>query len=314
NGKKLWRIAIPAPVRAQAISSRADWIVLSTYQEELIRIDSRNGKILWTVADTRMCRPVILEKTSRILCHHDDDASPGLVFEVFDSNGKKIAEQKAPQDSLILKVSRDEQRILIGFVKGRIWVLGADLSKLWDKQLPGEIVDAAISSPTSPGQFNEVALLLNGSTAGQVLLTLGDKGKQTHEVRQNIPLQQIELSENGKWISVYGNGPRGQVVAQYDTEPSLQEKWSYHSPKYADYNLKMDLVESWTMLGFENIADRTRFSHVVGLDRNGVMQWHLPLQAEEGAYLYSRGMSKALGLLVVGTDDGVVSAYPLKMQ
>ncbi|MBU6374894.1 MAG: PQQ-binding-like beta-propeller repeat protein [Bdellovibrionales bacterium] len=313
SGKRAWKIRISAPIRAQTISSKADWIVLSTYQEELIRVDSRTGKILWRTPDTRMCRPSVLEKTNRILCYHDDDASPGLVFEIFDQDGKKVSEQKAPQDSLLLKVSADEERVLIAFVKGRVWMLGADLKKIWEKQLPGEIVDAAVASPTESGQFIDSAILLNRSLSGQILYTLAELGKNTQEVKQHVPLQQVEISENGKRISVYGNGPRGQVIAQYDTEPNLLERWSYHSPKYADYNLKMDMASSFTMLGFENISDRTRFSHVIALDHNGLMQWHLPLQAEEGAYLYARGMSKALGLLVIGTDDGVISAYPLKI-
>ena len=130
---------------------------------------------------------------------------------------------------------------------------------------------------------------------------------------RSIPLQQIEVTDDGSWISAYGNGPRGQVVAQYDTDPKLAERWIHHSPTYADYNLKMDLLPPWTILGFENIQDRTRFSQVVALDRTGTMPLHLPLATEEGAYLYSSGISRASRLLVVGTDDGSVTAYRLSI-
>jgi hypothetical protein len=312
-GRRAWRTVIEAPVRSQAISKSGDWILLSTYQEELLRLDPASGKILWRAKDTGMCRPMILEKSSQVLCHHDDDASPGLVFQVFDAEGKRTFEQKSPYDSLLLKISGDESRILVGFVKGRIWMLGPDFKKVWEKQLDGEIVDAAVSSPSEKGTFIEASLLLNSAEFGQSLVTLAEKGRTRQDVRQHIPFQQLEMSDNGKWLSLYGNGPRGQAVAQYETEPQLQEKWSYHSPKYADYNLKMDLVSSWTMLGFENVADRTRYSHVIALDRFGAMQMHIPLLSEEGAYLYSRGVSHSPGMLVVGTDDGVVSAYHLNL-
>jgi hypothetical protein len=313
SGKRAWHTVIEAPVRSQAISKSGDWILLSTYQEELLRLDPASGKVLWKAKDTGMCRPMILEKSSQVLCHHDDDASPGLVFQVFDPEGKRTFELKAPSDSLLLKISDDESRILVGFVKGRIWMLGPDFKKVWEKQLEGEIVDAAVSSPSRKGTFIEAALLMNSTEFGQSLVTLAEMGRTAQNVRQHIPFQQLEMSYGGKWLSVYGNGPRGQAVAQYETEPQLQEKWSYHSPKYADYNLKMDLVSSWTMLGFENLADRTRYSHVVALDRSGAMQVHIPLQSEEGAYLYSRGVSHSPGMLVVGTDVGVISAYHLNL-
>jgi hypothetical protein len=313
SGKRLWKSIIDAPVRSQAISKSGDWILLSTYQEELLRLDSASGKVLWKAKDTGMCRPLVLEKSSQVLCHHDDDASPGLVFQVFDAEGRRTFEQKAPHDSLLLKVSGDESRILVGFVKGRIWMLGPDFKKIWEKQLEGEIVDAAISSPSQKGTFIETALLLNHQEFGQSIVTLADKGRSRQDVRQHIPFQQLELFDDGKWLSVYGNGPRGQAVAQYDTEPQLQERWSYHSPRYADYNLSMDIVSKWTMLGFESISDRTRHSHVVALDRQGTLQVHIPIMTEEGAYLYSRGVAHSPGMLVLGTDDGVISAYRLEL-
>lgn len=310
SGKRLWRTQVNAPVRSQTFSPSGGWIILSTYQEELIRLNPVNGAVIWKIADTALCRPFVLEKSSSVLCYHDDDASPGLVFEVFNDLGKKISELKANPDSLLLKISPDESRILVGFVKGHLWMLGADFKKIWEKQLDGEISDAAL--PSSSTAKIEAAVLLNSVESGQSLVTLTKGGRIAQKVPHPIPLQQLETGEDGSWISVYGNGARGQFVAQYETEPNLTIKWSYHSPKSADYNLKMDLTDNWTLLGFEDTEARTRFSHVVALDRLGNLQWHVPLPSTDGAYLYSTGVSTASKLIVIGTDNGTISAYPLQ--
>ncbi len=314
RGSRLWKTRLSAPVRSQAISPGGRWIVLSTYDEELIRLDARTGEVRWRVTDSGICRPIVLEKSSRVLCHHDDDGSPGVVFEVFDDRGQKLHTERSASDSLVLKVSDDDERTLIGFVKGRLLLLDADFRKLWERKLDGEIVDLDVSSPTEKGAFIEAAALVNDPQEGQALFTLAEGAKKIQRVAQHIPLQQVVLSNNGKWLSLYGNGPRGQAVAQYDTEPRLEERWSHHSPRYADYNLRMDLFGASTLIGFENIEDRTRFNHVIAFDRSGAMKWNIPLQADQGAYLYSQGLARTPGMLVVGTDDGVITAFHLQQE
>jgi hypothetical protein len=71
----------------------------------------------------------------------------------------------------------------------------------------------------------------------------------------------------------------------------------------------MDLLNEWTLLGFENVSDRNRRAHLLALDQAGAMKWSIPLQTDDGAYLYAQGLSQAQGLIVVGTDDGQISAY-----
>jgi hypothetical protein len=73
----------------------------------------------------------------------------------------------------------------------------------------------------------------------------------------------------------------------------------------------MDLFGRWTIIGFEEVSERTRHSHVLALDQKGTLHWDIPLISEDGAYLYSRGFSESPEMLVVGTDDGVISGYRL---
>lgn len=307
DGKLLWSTILPSPVRSQAISSSGDWIVIGTYEDEIIRINPKNGSQIWRVEDAGMCRPMILEKSEQVLCFHDDDAIPGAAFTVFDSKGQKKLRFKVPADPLLLKVPRDESAILIGMVKGRLWILDPQFNKTAERQLEGEIVDLA----TVPASGMQWAALINVHGVGQKLVGMDASGKLKWEQSLELPHQQLELSEDGGSVAVYGNGPRGQYVSFWSpgTRGNWISRWSYHSPRYADYNQRIDMAGLQTILGFEEVTSKTRHSHVVALGPDGNLNWDIPFLSEDGAYLYARGISSKPGLMVVGTDDGELSAF-----
>ncbi len=316
SGKILWSVQLTSPVRAQTLSPKADLLVVGNYEDELIRIDPKTGEKMWSVADSGMCRPIILEKSQQILCFHDDDAVPGVAFSVFDFKGAEKFKFKVPLDLLILKIPRDESRIVLGLVKGRIWILDRQFKKLAERQVEGEIVDLSVAEANSDSNTLEWSALVNVNGTGQRLVGMNGSGKLTWQTPLDSPHQQIELSADGKTTAVYGNGPRGQSVSLWTpgSPPSFSPLWNYVSPRYADYNQRIDLSGETTYMGFEEVTDRTRHSHVVALRRDGTLAMDIPLVSEDGAYLYARGLSDRSGVIVVGTDDGVLTAYPLRSK
>jgi outer membrane protein assembly factor BamB len=262
-----------------------------------------------------MCRPVVLEKNRQILCHHDDDSLPGVAFTVLSLNGKVKQRFQIPQDLLVLKISADESRIALGMVKGRIWILDPTFKKIADRRVDGEIVDLSLASGPQPAGA-EWSALVNVNGLGQQLIAMNPSGKLRWQQTLEAPHQQIELSEDGSLTAIYGNGPKGQLVSLLGTpafgEGRLTLLWSYRAPRYADYNQRIDFSGEDIVLGFEEVTERTRHSHVVALQRSGQLNWDIPIQSEEGAYLYARGMTSKSGLLVLGTDDGRLTAYEVQ--
>jgi hypothetical protein len=62
-------------------------------------------------------------------------------------------------------------------------------------------------------------------------------------------------------------------------------------------------------MGYEEILPTSRSSHLLAFDATGAPKWDLPLATDLGAYLYSEKVALGPLLLVVGTDDGRISAY-----
>jgi len=312
SGDLLWSTKLESPVRSQAISSKGDWIVIGTYEDELIGIDPKNGASLWKVEDSGMCRPMLLEKSRQVLCFHDDDAIPGVGFTVFDAQGQRKLAFKVPGDPLLLKISRDESLIVLGLVKGRVWLIDGQFNKVGERQLDGEIVDISVAA-TRQAEVQWSALI-NVSRLGQKLVGMGDSPKARWEQLLELPHQQVELSADGSQCAVYGNGPRGQSISSWGPGPrgNWVSKWSYRAPRYADYNQRIDLAGTQTILGFEEVTANTRHSHVLALSPEGKLTWDIPFMSEEGAYLYARGITHTPGLMVVGTDDGQISAYRIR--
>jgi outer membrane protein assembly factor BamB len=315
DGNVLWTLSLDSPVRSQTFSQSGEWILIGTYDDELIRIDPKTGKKIWTVEDSGMCRPHILEKSKQILCYHDDDSLPGVAFTIFDSKGQIKTRFKVPQDILVLKVSPDESQIALGLVRGKVWFINSQFKKALERDVGGEIVDFGISSRTDPALASEQTVhwsaLVNIHNVGQKLVGMSASGKSRWELLLDSPHQQIELSDDGSSTAIYGNGPKGQWVSLWGPGNlgRFSPIWSYRSNRYADYNQRIDLTGEDTVLGFEEVTERTRHSHVVALQKSGKLDWDIPLMSEDGAYLYARGLSSRTGLVVVGTDDGVLSAY-----
>jgi hypothetical protein len=211
---------------------------------------------------------------------------------------------------LVLKVAPDESRIVLGLVKGRVWVLGSGFKKFSEEQLEGEVVDLAAAADGGTASWSA---LVNISGVGQKLVVANSAGSSRWEQLLDSPHQQVEISADGKRSAIYGNGPRGQAISLWtaSSKQRLLPAWSYRAARYADYSQQIDLSGEDTLLGFEEVTERTRHSHVVSLRKTGEVEWDIPLMSEDGAYLYARGISSRSKLVVLGTDDGMLSAYDI---
>lgn len=259
-----------------------------------------------------MCRAIPLDSQKKILCYHDDDARPGVAFDVFDWEGKNIFSFPVQGDVLSLKVSSDQTRILLGLTQGRVILLNVDdeFKKIWEAKLDGEIVDFAISE-SSPENKSERIVVLTTGKKGQWVHTLDHEGHLTRKVRTPAAWNQVEITPDGTRISGYGNGPGGQSLWMLTSE-DLKQQWQRTDPRYADYSSTMTSFNDMTLIGFEEVSPKTRHSHLLAFNPNGEIRWNLPLITEEGAYLYTRAFSPSSSMLVVGTDDAVLSGYRIE--
>jgi len=307
NGNILWSYKSGAQIKAQGVASNGSLIVLSNYNEEIIGLDI-DGKILWQTQGT--CRPVILTPIQKIVCYHDDDAAPGTAFDVLDWSGKKLLSYPASSDILVLKSSSDEKRIAIGLTRGQVILFNEKLKVLWTKQVPGEILDLAVSSGDSP----QVVVLFHSAKQGQKVSVFDVKGKTISTIPPSAHVEQIEMSPDGGSILLYGNSPKGQNLAFFNVDPSqgLQEKWHWGSERYADYSSSLSVEQGVAWIGFEDVQEKERQSHLLGFDFQGQVKWDIPLETEVGAYLYAHSYSSEKSLLGVGTDDAVLTLFRVK--
>lgn len=302
KGRKLWHIETPGAVRAMALSDDARIGLVSTYENVLFAIDPR-GRILWKRSG--ICRPIPFGK--RFICFHDDDAESQVAFELYTRRGEKLLSFPIAHDALSMRVSADERNSVVALVGGEIIFFDTALHEVWRHKVAGEVVDAAVSGGESP----RVAVLYNipggpGRAQGIELFDAG--GESIAKLTPATRLGQVALTPSGEGLVTYGNGVQGQFAA-FQSLPSGVEIWHHASPHPAGFASNVIVTQERVIIGFENEDEGAGRNHVLAFGFDGVLRWDVPLPTRDGGYLYADSFSPARGLLTVGTDDGVVSAF-----
>jgi outer membrane protein assembly factor BamB len=302
KGRKVWRIELKGVLKSMALTDDGDIALVSTYDGELLAIDAR-GKTIWKAEG--MCKPVPFKK--RFLCYHDDDAEPGVAFDVYGADGRKLLYYPITRDVLALKVSDDQRNVALALDGGQLVLFGPDFQSLWQRKIEGEILDLAVTDGAQP----RIAALYNTSPASdrasQAVAVFDKQGKLLGDTVSAVRASQIEAVPGSIGFATYGNGKQGQSVAYYE----ITEKWRRSYPRAADYTSSLLTASGLVILGFEETTPSARLSHLIAFDPEGALKWNLPLVTQEGAYLYAQGFAPRTSLLAVGTDDGFLSAFQL---
>jgi outer membrane protein assembly factor BamB len=309
DGKTLWTHPLQFQVKNLDLSADGSLAVVTTHNNEILGLDNA-GKKLWSTEGT--CRPMILSRHHKILCYHDDDAEPQVAFDIFEWDGKKSYSFPIKNDVLSLKVSADEQNVALGLTKGVVHYVGPDFKSAWNRKVKGEIADVAVSAGENP----QIAVLYNEPKKGQKISLFDENGKLLGEGQSSVHVSQLEISPAGGQVLGYGNGPKGQNLALFDLEgsadkPELAQKWYRGDARYADYASSMVVSQELAIIGFEDILNNGRHSHLIAFDFDGKVKWNIPVQTEEGAYLYAQGYAPQSSFLAVGTDDATLSAFQI---
>jgi hypothetical protein len=307
KGKRHWSRTLDGPVKSQDIARDGSLAVFATYESRMNAIGA-DGKRAWSVEAS--CKPIVLESMKRIVCYHDDDAGPNVAFDVYDWTGKKLSSYGIRNDVLTLKVSRDEQNLVLGLTRGQITFFRGDFKKpTWKQKVNGEIADVAVSS----GERPKVAVLFNKPRKGQRIAVFDFQGHQLSEGEPSDHVSQLELAIDGTAVFAYGNGPRGQNLAFFalGTDKDLDQTWIRQDARYADYSAPMLVIADSAIIGFEEFTPAGRDTHLLGFGSDGKILWDVPLQTDQGAYLYAQAYSPEQALLAVGTDDSRLTAYQI---
>jgi len=205
--KLIWKKNLNWQVRAQSISPDGTLAVISTYDGKLTAI-GRQGRTVWETEET--CRPYVLKNLS-VFCYHDEDSAPDIAFDWFDKSGKKKLSFPIIGDILAFAISTDERNLALALTDGRVILLengGTSLKSsvraLVQKTLPGEILDIAVGSGTSP----IVTVISRDKKPGAVnqtqLATLDHSGKLSSPVALGFAAEQLELSGTANHLLIRG--------------------------------------------------------------------------------------------------------------
>ena len=123
----------------------------------------------------------------------------------------------------------------------------------------------------------------------------------------------LELTPDGTNIVAFGNSPQGQSLGFYAFGGGkLSEVWRRTEPKFADFSPPPSVAGQYLIAGFELIQDIERRSVLVGFDRAGGLAWSLPVETEEGAYLYTASDGTAGVRVHVTSGDTKIKSYLVK--
>lgn len=100
---------LAGPTREFVADERGELLVWESYANEIIAFNQK-GEQLWQQAGT--CRLQILQPQRQILCYHDDEVVPQAGYEVFDFQGRRVAQWPvAGRDLLYLALAPDNQHL-----------------------------------------------------------------------------------------------------------------------------------------------------------------------------------------------------------
>ncbi|MCB0379590.1 MAG: hypothetical protein KDD33_13955, partial [Bdellovibrionales bacterium] len=265
-----------------------------------------------------LCRPVVLDRLKRVICHFDDDSRPKVAFDLLDWSGNRLQSFPIDHEILILRVSPDERSILLGLAGGELIHLSENFKLIWKGKIPGEIVDAALAGGKDQEilalyfVFGDPTVMKQGR---HKLLSLTKDGRPLGEIQLKHHVDRIKKKKKGDAAYVYGNGPLGQFLAFYPgifQDKNVKRTWFYRDQHHADYSSPLKVSLDQVMVGFEDIyvsPKKSRHSHLFSFDQKGAVRWYLPLQTEDGAYLYDQGLVSQNRFVAVATDLGFLSGY-----
>ncbi len=334
-GEEDWSVKPSAPVKSLAISRDGRVSVVATYDDTITAYDE-DGDILWSVEAT--CRPVLLAKAAKFICYHDDDAEPRIAFDVFDLAGKKLLSHAIQQDVLALKVSRDERNLVIALTGGQVVLFGPDFKPVWKRTLAGEVSDLDVASGPEPRvavlfqpEFHPGSAALTppvatpGSTRGrerakvgrhapQRIALIDPSGKSQLDSEPEQFCEQVSFTDNGDGVVVHGNGSKGQYLSVFTVPSSsngpFRPRWTKVVPHFSDNSARLIVAPGQVIVGFEDSTQYDRQSRLMSLSSaRGLDRWSVPVQTDEGAYLYTDGVAGDGRLLVIGSDDGRLAAF-----
>ena len=330
-GEEDWSVRPSAPVKSLAISRDGKVSVVATYDDTITAYDE-DGDILWTVEAT--CRPVLLARAAKFVCYHDDDAEPRVAFDVFDLAGKKLLSHAIQQDILALKVSRDERNLAIALTGGQVVLFGPDFKPVWQRTLAGEVSDLDVTSgpeprvaalfqpefhpgspaPAAGGSARERERARAGRHAPQRIALIDPAGRSQIDAEPAQFCEQVTFTDNGDGVVVHGNGSQGQYVGVFTVPAAgkgpFRARWSKVVPHFSDNSARLMVAPGQVIVGFEEATQFSRQSRLMSLgSARGNDRWSVPIQTDEGAYLYTDGVAGDGRFLVIGSDDGRVAAF-----
>lgn len=326
HGKTMWRLPQTQRIKWQSISNSGQLMVITTMDGKLQAI-SGEGKTLWT--RDNYCRPIILNRPSRILCYRSDDAKPSHVgFEIYDFKGNKLQTFQVSPELLELSISSDEKYAVLALAGGKVVLV--ELSRaleIWRADLPGQAAAVSVSSNALDGNVFAAAVFhqRNGSGRHSPYVGILVDGRIVQSLEVPGQFDQIAMNSGGERIILYGNNPRGQTLVHVKCEelPSsdhahfkLTETWRKHSPLYSDYSSQLFIASGRIIAGFEDSSLHAESGravvHLFGFDQQGKVEWSVPLVGEEGGYLFSYSKNPANPRLIAISDIGEISAYRLE--
>ena len=129
KGKVIFRNEVASPIKSLDISRDGTWMVTNNHAGKLIAYD-QTGKELWSSEGA--CRPVIVNPHKDIFCYHDDDTRPAFAFDVYNDKGQRTTRYPTKQDVLTVKISADEQWIMLNLTKKHALLLNAQFKMVCD--------------------------------------------------------------------------------------------------------------------------------------------------------------------------------------
>lgn len=303
NGQLVWQLKQTSPIKEVAISEDGAFTFVSNYENQLFALNAA-GKTLWTTEG--MCKPVISNVSKKIICYHDDDNEPKIGFDLFDWKGNKISSFGITKDILALKISSNEKNLVLGLTEGGVVLFSPEFIPLWQKTVPGEIVDIAVSSETAP--VTAILYRDRAKPENEKIAILNSVGEQINVLSPSVKSSQLEISPDGSAVFYYSNSAHGQYLGSLSVLSS-KELWKRGGSTPAEYSSSMSVTPTQVFEGFQENSVGERRIHILSFNYKGQLTKDIGLTLEQSAYLYSHKVALDSSLLLVGTDDGKVSVY-----
>jgi hypothetical protein len=308
---QLWDRVMKTQVKAQSISGDGKLVAVVTHDDKMLALNAR-GKELWETEAA--CSPTILRTRREIICYHDDDGEPAFAFDVYNWEGAKITSFPIKDDILTMKVSSDENWIILALTNGQVVVLDSHYKQVLDYKFGTEIVDVDVGAGADP----QIAVLRLGSP--QTIELIQNRLSAPQELHPPGQVGQIGFLDDS--LYAYGNGEKGQLLTRLTPVASA---WQKSYAKNSHYTSSLLLSRDQLLTAFEEEPGGVRQSKILAFSPSAELQWQIEightLQAEEDAYLYLKSwappksgpkVGKEGGRLAAAMDDGSLGVFEIR--